>query len=47
MNNGSIGINIGEKIKNYRKKKEITQEQLADSLHISFQAISKWERGDA
>ena len=42
-----MNINIGEKIKNYRKTKELTQEQLANSLNISFQAISKWERGDA
>jgi len=42
-----MNINIGEKIKNYRKEKELTQEQLANSLNISFQAISKWERGDA
>jgi len=42
-----MNINIGEKIKNYRQKKDFTQEQLAESLHISFQAISKWERGEA
>lgn len=43
MNN----INIGEKIKNYRKQKQLTQEQLAEHLNISFQAVSKWECGDA
>lgn len=38
---------IGEKIKYLRKQKSITQEELADVLHISFQAISKWENGIA
>ena len=41
-----MNINIGENIKNLRKKKEITQEELAEYLGISFQSISKWERGD-
>ena len=39
-------INIGENIKNLRKRKDITQEELAEHLGISFQSISKWERGD-
>jgi len=41
-----MNINIGENIKNLRKKREITQEELAEYLGISFQSISKWERGD-
>ena len=45
MNN--LEIAIGEKIKSYRKKREITQEQLAEYLNISFQSVSKWECGDA
>ncbi len=36
---------IGDKIKLLRKLKGITQEELSDVLHISFQAISKWENG--
>jgi len=36
-------ITIGNKIKQLRKEKNITQEQLAAALNISFQAISKWE----
>jgi Predicted transcriptional regulators len=41
-----MNINIGENIKNFRKKREITQEELAEHLGISFQSISKWERGE-
>ena len=38
-------MNIGTKIKQLRKEKKVTQEQLAEYLHISSQAISKWETG--
>ncbi|HBL84706.1 MAG: hypothetical protein A2Y17_11275 [Clostridiales bacterium GWF2_38_85] len=43
----NLEIAIGEKIKSFRKKREITQEQLAQYLNISFQSVSKWECGDA
>ncbi|WFR58903.1 helix-turn-helix domain-containing protein [Anaerocolumna sp. AGMB13025] len=36
-------VSIGKKIKYLRKLKGITQEELSDVLHISYQAISKWE----
>ncbi len=29
----------------YRKRKNLTQEKLAEQLHISSKAVSKWERG--
>ena len=32
-------------IANKRKLKGLTQQQVADALHISFQAVSKWESG--
>lgn len=38
-------MNIGCKIKELRKKRGITQEQLANVIGVSFQAISKWENG--
>ena len=36
-------INISKNIVDLRKKKCITQEQLATALNISPQAVSKWE----
>jgi transcriptional regulator with XRE-family HTH domain len=36
-------MNIGEIIKKLRKQKDMTQEQLAEYLNISPQAISRWE----
>lgn len=38
---------IGTKIKELRKKKDMTQERLAEYLNVSFQAVSKWETGAA
>ncbi|MBQ8393751.1 MAG: helix-turn-helix transcriptional regulator [Clostridia bacterium] len=40
-------MNIGNRIRELRKKKGLTQEQLASSINISFQAISKWENNIA
>lgn len=36
---------IGKKIKTLRKNKNMTQEQLAEVLTVSAQAVSKWENG--
>ncbi|MBR2840319.1 MAG: helix-turn-helix domain-containing protein [Bacilli bacterium] len=38
-------MKIGKFIADCRKKKNITQEQLAEKLHITNRAVSKWERG--
>lgn len=35
----------GNIIYRYRKQKGLTQEKLAEQLHISAKAVSKWERG--
>lgn len=36
---------LGESLREYRKKENLSQEQLAERLHVSRQAIAKWERG--
>ena len=38
-------IKIGKFIADSRKKKGITQEELAEKLYITDRAVSKWERG--
>lgn len=40
-------MEIGNNIKQLRTNKGITQEQLAEHLHISGQAVSKWENQTA
>ena len=36
-------MNLGTKIRELRKNKRLTQEELAAKLHVSPQAVSKWE----
>lgn len=38
-------LRIGNFIKEQRKERGLTQKQLADKLHITDRAVSKWERG--
>lgn len=39
-------VKVGNFIMEKRKSLGLTQQQLADKLNVSFQAISKWENGD-
>lgn len=43
MDNGKIG----RYIQRLRKENGMTQKELAEKLNVSFQAVSKWENGDA
>lgn len=40
-----MNIYFSENIKKLRKERQLTQETLAEYLGVSFQAVSKWERG--
>lgn len=36
---------MGERLLAYRKSLGLTQEQLAEKVFVTRQAVSKWERG--
>jgi putative transcriptional regulator len=38
---------VGQLIKELRQLLDLTQEELANSLEVSFSSISRWERGKA
>ena len=40
-------VKTGALIKKLRGEKGLTQKQLADMLHVSDKAVSKWECGDS
>lgn len=40
-------MNIADRIQKLRKTKGISQEQLADVVGVSRQAVSKWESGQS
>lgn len=38
---------ISVNLKKLRKQKDLTQEEVADMLHVTPQSVSKWERGES
>lgn len=40
-------MTLGEKIQTLRKQKGWSQEELAEQIHVSRQALSRWEQGAA
>lgn len=40
-------MNVAERIQYLRKTKGMSQEELADRIGVSRQAVSKWEGGDS
>ncbi len=38
---------IGRFLKELRKEKNLTQEQLATKLNVSGRSVSRWETGDS
>ena len=41
-----INVHIGSRIRNYRKMKGLTLQQLADTIHKSRATVSKYETGE-
>ena len=40
-------MKLGHTIAELRKQNNMTQAEVADALHISYQAVSKWERDES
>ena len=40
-------LTIGENIRTFRKKNDLTQEAFADRLGVTYQSVSRWENGAA
>ena len=38
-------MKVGENIRALRQRKGLTQEQVAQQLGVTYQAVSKWENG--
>lgn len=36
---------FAERLRKYRRERDLTQEELAQEIGISPQSVSKWERG--
>lgn len=40
-------LSLGENIRRLRRARDLTQEQLADRLGVTYQSVSRWEVGTA
>ncbi|MDE7259293.1 MAG: helix-turn-helix domain-containing protein, partial [Lachnospiraceae bacterium] len=38
-------VEFGEKVKQIREERGMTQQTLAEKLYVTRQAVSRWERG--
>ena len=38
---------VGSFLKTLRREKNLTQEQLAEQLHVSGRTVSRWETGES
>jgi len=47
QNQEVIYMKIGEVIREYRKRKNMTQEEMAHRLGVTAPAVNKWENGNS
>lgn len=40
-------IKFAQQLKRYRRQKKLSQSQLANRVHVTRQAVSKWEAGES
>lgn len=45
LSGDEIVLFIAENLKKFRTQKNMTQEEVAETLSVSPQSVSKWERG--
>lgn len=45
QNRGGMEMQLGEVIRKYRKRKNMTQEEMAFRLGVTAPAVNKWENG--
>lgn len=45
LREGEVIMNLSQKLKNAREQANLSQQDVADSLNISRQSVSKWENG--
>jgi len=45
MNLKKLRIDIGKRIRKYRKRKGLTQKELAERIGVNHSYVSKWEKG--
>ena len=43
--NGGMGMEFSEKLREHRLQKGVSQAKLAADIHISRSAVAKWENG--
>ena len=47
LQEGAVIMNLSQKLKSTREQANLSQQDVADSLNISRQSVSKWENGKA
>lgn len=43
----NMKLSLGDNIRRLRRARDLTQEQLADRLGVTYQSVSRWENSDS